>query len=216
MQTNHFCECCGSSNTEIRTSSRYFPIPFSDTLEYKNSVLHCNDCGEDVDLEDSVPVESFLSTENPQYTEAIQKSIDVILSDFQQMEISQSHIERSFGIPARTLSKWRNDRNLPSAAALSFLRILRTFPWLLNVAEKNFNKEKSHRIALKHELQSFFQEIEEKGIAVDTYFSLETNCATCKIEIKKDEKNEIDPNKIVYNDKIDFQRKNSAFKYGEI
>lgn len=210
MQEKNICECCGSNNTEIRTSSRFFPIPFSDVLEYNNSVIHCNDCNEDVDVEANQSVDSFLSDENPDYTAAIRKSIDNMLSDLQKEDISLSHIERSFDIPARTLSKWRNDRNLPSAAALSFLRILRTFPWILNVAEKNYDNEKSHHIALKNEMQHFFQKIEESGKTIDKFFSYDTNRVSCKIDVKMNENEKIDINKI---DNSLFSFKNEETSY---
>lgn len=192
MQEKHICECCGSDNTEVRTSSRFFPIPFSDVLEYKNSVIHCNECNEDVEFEENQSVDSFLSVENPNYTAALRKSIDNMLSDLQKMDISQSHIERTFDIPARTLSKWRNDRNLPSAAAMSFLRIVRLFPWMLNVAEKNYDNEKSHHIALKNEVQYLFQKIEESGKTIDKFFSCDTNRVSCKIDVKMKENEKID------------------------
>ena len=187
MQENHVCECCGSENTVVRSSSRFFPIPFSDVLEYKNRVVHCNDCDEDVDLDENQSVDSFLSDANPDYTAAIKKSIDTMLSDLQKRDISLSHIERSFDIPARTLSKWHNDRNLPSAAALSFLRILRTFPWVLNVAEKNFDERKSHYIALKNEIQYFITRIKASGKTIDGSLALGSNYVSCKIDVKKNE-----------------------------
>ncbi len=196
MQEKHICECCGSDNTEIKTSSRLFPIPFGGVLEYNNSVVHCNDCDEDVDFGENLSVDSFLSDENPNFIEAIRKSIDNMLSDLQKMDISQSHIERTFDIPARTLSKWRNDRNLPSAAALSFLRIVRMFPWMLNVAEKNYDKEKGHYIALKNEMQYFFQKIEASGNTIDKFLSYDTNRISCKIDVKMKENERIDFNKV--------------------
>jgi DNA-binding transcriptional regulator YiaG len=213
MKENHVCECCGSENTVVKTTSRFFPIPFSDTLEYKNKVIHCNDCDEDVDLDESQSVDSFLSTENPDYTTAIKKSIDTMLSDLQKMNISLSHIERSFDIPARTLSKWHNDRNLPSAAALSFLRILRTFPWVLKVAEKNFDDVKSHHIALKNEMQHFFKGIEGSGKNIERYFAFGTNYISCKMEIRNNESP-----KMEFNNTATIQNEKQAYsvEYSEV
>ena len=213
MHETHVCECCGSKNTVVKTSSRFFPIPFSDTLEYKNAVVHCNDCDEDVDLDESQSVDSFLSDKNPDYTAAIKKSIDTMLSDLQKMNISLSHIERSFDIPARTLSKWHNDRNLPSAAALSFLRILRTFPWILEVAKKNFEEIKSHHIALKSEMQYFFKGIEGSGKNIDRYFAFGTNYVSCKIEVRNDTSKETDFNDIAI---IQNEKQAYSVEYSEV
>lgn len=57
---------------------------------------------------------------------------------------SNASMERSLGLPARTLERWKNDRTIvPSAAALALMRIVRTYPWILKVADAPFDEEEA-------------------------------------------------------------------------
>lgn len=185
MNEKKICECCGSSNVTIRESSRMYPIPFANHIEYKNLVIHCNDCGEDVELDAAQSVDEFLSEKNPIYLNEIQKSIKVILDEMEQKGYSQSRIERAFDIPKRTVSKWYNHVNMPSAGALSLLRLIMNFPWLINIAENNYDRKIAHKIALGNAIKFFSEELRNSINLTASCESFSSNSISLKVEIKE-------------------------------
>lgn len=56
--------------------------------------------------------------------------------------VNQGHtlasMERALDLPNRTLSKWRTEGT--SMAGVTLVRLLRTFPWLLNVAAHDYSQ----------------------------------------------------------------------------
>jgi hypothetical protein len=51
--------------------------------------------------------------------------------------ISMAYLERALSLPARTVTRWRDGEF--SAAPIALLRLVRTYPWLLGVAEGAFD-----------------------------------------------------------------------------
>jgi hypothetical protein len=59
-------------------------------------------------------------------------------------------MERALGLPARTLARWKNEQTTsPSAAGVALMRIIRTFPWILEVADVQFDKTKARKVLLQ-------------------------------------------------------------------
>lgn len=57
-------------------------------------------------------------------------------------EITQiAHAERVLGLPARTIARWKTGH--ASASATALLRFIVTYPWLLEVAEDQFEPTKA-------------------------------------------------------------------------
>lgn len=48
-----------------------------------------------------------------------------------------AYIERALRLPQRTLARWKTGEC--SAPAIALLRLVRTYPWLLAVADDSFN-----------------------------------------------------------------------------
>jgi hypothetical protein len=71
--------------------------------------------------------------------------IEEILVEFQAEGITQTQIERTLDLGQGSLDVG-NLINEPETTAL--LRIVRAFPWLLEVAEKRFDENESKRILL--------------------------------------------------------------------
>jgi len=61
--------------------------------------------------------------------------------------VSNAYLERALRLPARTTARWKG--GVISAASLSLLRLVRTFPWLLDVADADFDPMVSAGTVLK-------------------------------------------------------------------
>jgi len=65
--------------------------------------------------------------------------IQEILIELQSMGHSQASIERTLGLPMKTL-----DNENPETLAL--MKMIKAFPWLLQVADRQFDEFESKRI----------------------------------------------------------------------
>lgn len=59
-----------------------------------------------------------------------------------------SDVERALKLPQRTLSKWKNREIEPSSAASALIEFINLFPWLIEIANTNFDKKLSNTIAI--------------------------------------------------------------------
>ncbi|MFA5698302.1 MAG: hypothetical protein WC954_01035 [Sphaerochaeta sp.] len=79
-----------------------------------------------------------------------------ILNDLNEMGYSNALMERILGLPARTLARWKNEQSInPSAAAIALMRIIRTYPWILVVADAKFDEE----VALNTLIREYFSRL---------------------------------------------------------
>ncbi len=73
-----------------------------------------------------------------------------LLNDLNSSGLTNAYMERALGLPARTLARWKNEASImPSAAGHALMRLIRTFPWLLQVAEEGFDEKKARILLLK-------------------------------------------------------------------
>lgn len=72
-----------------------------------------------------------------------------ILEYFTEQHISFAGIERALDLPQRTLTKWKHGKTKPSASAIALFKYLRTYPWLLQVADTGFETEAAQKIHLE-------------------------------------------------------------------
>ena len=126
----------------------------------KSAIRQCQVCGFEEDCTaDSVLVEA---------EEALAKAAVVaIINDLNAMGHTNVDLERIMRLPARTLARWKNDPSImPSSAAMTLLKIVRTFPWLLEVMDCNYDREKAKAIHLEHAVEELV-EITERLKAVE-------------------------------------------------
>lgn len=152
------CPVCGGARLERKIAKKEIADTFGgsafiDIVEYS-----CPDCGTEGDLfrENDAIIEKAM-TEN-------QRKVAVnVLDDFAAQGFNLASMERILELPQRTLSKWKTGSVEPSAAGTVLLKFVRTFPWLLKVAEANFEKAKSQQIFLMTAFQEMIQ-----GMRFDT------------------------------------------------
>jgi transcriptional regulator with XRE-family HTH domain len=137
------CTCCGSSNLIETYDDFIIHEPFAGHSTVRVHVLECLECGfaEDDEANDLII--------NNELAVLKRKSMVNVLNDMNKEGYTNASMERILGLPARTLARWKNDMSVsPSAAGIALMRIVRTFPWLLNVAEYKFDQEKARSIFL--------------------------------------------------------------------
>ena len=127
------CPICGSSDIHQSSRSRIVSIPYCKDINFEENYYLCNECFAEGDF----------PKKNDEKFEELQKgalidSIHNILDSLSKLGVSNSQIERSLCLPPRTISRWKSGTF--SDAALALLRIVATFPWILEVANRGFDR----------------------------------------------------------------------------
>ena len=65
------------------------------------------------------------------------QSIEPMLEHLSNEGYSMAAIERAFGLPQRTISRWKSNKEL-TATGLALLRVIRTYPWIIDVADSKY------------------------------------------------------------------------------
>lgn len=144
IENAKICPSCNSKRIESRNEIRIIPMPFAKPIEHNEVIDHCLDC----DMEGD-----FLEVnENnlPAIIEAAKKeSAKLMINDLVENHgLSMSYMERAFDLPMRTMTRWKSGDI--SAAALGLLRLMKTYPWLVEVADSQYDKVfATHRLAME-------------------------------------------------------------------
>ena len=161
MNEKKLCPLCGSDKLEHISSNKIMHGDMGEEIIVDNKYVKCMDCGSERDFFD----------ENENTTEkALSKLDDIyvkeVLDFFNEKNISFAGIERAVGLPQRTLTKWKNGNTTPTAAGIALLKYLKTFPWLIEVAEHKFNYEISQKIFLGVAFNTFINSMQFMGSGV--------------------------------------------------
>jgi hypothetical protein len=62
--------------------------------------------------------------------------------------INMAQFERTFNLPKRTLARWKKGNC--SAAGLSLLRIVNTYPWVMQLASSGYTPEAAQYLLVKN------------------------------------------------------------------
>ncbi|QWV97453.1 hypothetical protein KP005_19295 [Geomonas nitrogeniifigens] len=128
------CPFCGSSDISSDEQEKRLALPLHKPVPYKITVHRCNNCEEVGDF----------TGENDRIIakvkEAVTKdSVLQLLHELSERGIKMTIIERSLGLPPKTINRWKTGES--SAAAIALLRIVRTLPWVLEVAAEKYRPE---------------------------------------------------------------------------
>jgi len=145
-----FCPVCGSDKLEPVVVKETIHGDMGKKLIMDRTHEKCMDCGSEGDFsgENEKAIEKTFSALNEAY-------VNEALDFFNEKKISFAGIERAVGLPQRTLTKWKNKSSSPTAAGIALLKYLRTFPWLIEVAEHKFNFNTAQKIFLGTALNVF-------------------------------------------------------------
>ena len=135
------CPVCESDDVATATQPRTHSLPYAEPFSVAAVLNTCRNCGESGD---------FLKVNDQAYEvaecEAITASIHRILDDLNNHGVTMAYIERVFSLPKRTIARWKNGSD--SATGVALLRLVRTCPWLLEVAKSNYSPEATARVVV--------------------------------------------------------------------
>lgn len=128
------CPSCGSDAVELSEKIKLISEPYGKTVDVPINNYTCSICGMQGD---------FTGDNDDIIDKAIEdaqrSAIANIIDDFGNINISMAAIERSLDLPQRTLTKWKNGLSNPSSTGVALMNIIRTYPWILDVAQNKYN-----------------------------------------------------------------------------
>lgn len=153
MSDKIICPACGSSDSiEEIMETEEIKEPFVESKKIEVTNYRCLLCGAEGD---------FAGQSKKKYTQALtelkNKAVNRIIEDFDNNNISMASIERALELPQRTLTKWKNGLSSPTAAGIALLKIIRTYPWILDVAQSNFNPLVSRNVFINNAINEFLR-----------------------------------------------------------
>lgn len=161
------CAICGSKNVEIEIVSHNLPVQKADAITVINRVVHCHDCGMEIETTDNEDAIKAL------YHKAEHLSIERMLDDLQQLGYAQSAIEKAFGLPSRTLSKWKTQGSF-SRAGLSLLRIAHTFPFVVFTAAHGYSDD-AKLVSMTDYIKKYIHQwVLENNVTASSSFDIST------------------------------------------
>ena len=146
------CPVCGSKHVERIEQESVHELTLGNYFSFKEVFAKCKDCTEEIDIS-SETHQNFLLAQKTAEMAFVKKSIDSLAS----LGISMAFFERAFELPIRTLTRWKTGDF--SATAVAFLRILITYPWIVEVAERRFDQFFSKQAVIMAAAKTFEQKI---------------------------------------------------------
>jgi len=149
------CPVCGSHSIVCNEVKENIDEAFGGRKTISVKEYMCEDCESEGDFFDEN--EECLKT-----TIAALKDVAVtnILDDFSNTPMSFSSMERALELPQRTLTKWKNNASRPSSTGIALLKLLRTFPWLIEVAEHKYDYAVAQKIHIADAVQQMMNHMD--------------------------------------------------------
>ncbi|MFK5926426.1 MAG: hypothetical protein QM483_07345 [Desulfuromusa sp.] len=155
---NISCPVCGSEDITESTEKRIIGLEFGRAIEIDETVYTCNDCDFDGDFnnENDKKIETAL--------EQVKKDLSkTILDELSDNGITNVYFERAMGLPFRTLARWKKG-NI-SASGYALLKTVKTYPWLLSVADDKFDHTAATKALLNAAVSAKHQQITKIDVA---------------------------------------------------
>lgn len=145
------CPACGSGDVMRHEKESVGQLTLGSEFHFNEIYYHCNTCSKEGDF--------FCETDN--YYLTAQKNAQAILvkamlEDMNKAGISMAMFERVFELPARTMTRWKTGDF--SASVLALLRLATTYPWIIGVAERKFERKQADYALINAALNEFMQE----------------------------------------------------------
>lgn len=153
------CPFCGANEFERKEQEQEEKMALCH-FYYQKVVDVCLKCGEEFDFSGEND-ERFLQA----YEKTKKASLKQMMKELEEQKFSMAYIERALELSQRTLSQWKS--NGTSAAGMALLRMIYTFPWLLKVADRKYDKGFSRRELLA-QAAKLYGEDEKKNQVVSS------------------------------------------------
>lgn len=138
------CPSCGSKNLEVKHETRHISLPFASPIQYETVIDFCKDCEMEGDFlginEQNLPT----LIEKAKKESATQMIGDLV----ERKKLSMSYMERALDLPMRTMMRWKSGESI-SAAAVTLLRVVETYPWIVEVADAQYERRYSTNRLIK-------------------------------------------------------------------
>jgi DNA-directed RNA polymerase subunit RPC12/RpoP len=127
------CPVCGSKDIQSENIEEKTLLPFGQSFTFTKPMYTCNECGEEGE---------FTEEGDENYLKALEvakrESLGTIVEGLNSNGYSLAYMERALQLSQRTLSQWKSKGITSSGMAL--MRIVNTYPWILKVADANYDK----------------------------------------------------------------------------
>ncbi len=130
---NLTCPACGSSNVQSRVEKREIKIPLAAATAYEAVVNDCSDCettGDFAKVNDKNIAQILDQARKSNLATLINRLVE-------KDKMSMAYMERALDLPARTMMRWKSGE--VSAGALALMRIVATYPFTVEVADRQFD-----------------------------------------------------------------------------
>ena len=126
------CPSCGSDQLKITTRNESLPIVYGRPAEWTEIVAHCLVCDESGDFsgENDSKIEKAID-------KAKKQSVKSMLDSLSAIGLTMAYLERALELSPRTIARWKAGKS--SASSITLLRIIRTFPWIVDIADHNYD-----------------------------------------------------------------------------
>lgn len=147
------CPSCGSDQLETITKKHSMPIVYGSAAEWNETIQHCLVCDESGDFsgDNDAIVNSAIEL-------AKKQSISTMLDSLTEAGIKMAYMERALELAPRTIARWKTGG--ASAASIALLRIICTYPWIVDVADANFEARFALRRLIQEAASIFYHEVE--------------------------------------------------------
>lgn len=152
------CPVCGSDKVVKEMTPISDRVIRGPEFSYQQENYVCNNCSEEGDFA-QVNDAKYLEA----YNAALTVSVKQLVTDLSEKQgISMALFERSFELPVRTLTRWKNGEF--SATAVALLRTVMAYPWLMEVAENRFEANTAKKIVLREGWKVLCETMEANGM----------------------------------------------------
>ena len=139
----HECPVCGSKKLDFEKIYSEVQSPYGPQVKREEEYFVCKECGAETLIEEDTSDGKLSAVEQSK-----RNSIQLMIDYFKENNRNLASIERALELPQRTISRWKANEGL-TASAIALLRILRTFPWIIDVADFKFNAEIANKIHIQ-------------------------------------------------------------------
>ncbi len=145
------CPVCGSEDLEQEKKETTVCVPYGTDRKLSETTYKCAECKTTFNDDSSLDVAIKSALES-----ARKDSVKNILNYFSENRMNFAGMERALDLPQRTISRWKTEGAV-DAPALALLRMIRTFPWLIEVADNKYERDISDSICLHYIADNIFR-----------------------------------------------------------
>lgn len=128
------CPACGSGKIKNLSLTEVRQLTLGSEFSYQIPIHACEECGEEGDFNGKADeIREFAMAK------ARENLAKDLINSIAETGMKLAYIERAFEIPQRTISsKWGSGK--VSASGLALLRIVKSMPWIVHIADHKFEK----------------------------------------------------------------------------